>query len=82
MLYTHELIKGVRIRIVDKFDACYSIEEAIASRAFLTRNKHYRDFFETADLIVWAEGLSQKRYATDPNYAKALIKIMKSWKLI
>lgn len=83
-VYTHEVLKnGVRIGIVDKFEAYYSFEGSIAGRtAFLTRNKRYRELFESTDPIVWAEGLLKKGYATDPNYAKALIKIMKTWKLI
>ena len=34
MLYAHELIKGVSIGIVDKFEACYSFEGAIPAELF------------------------------------------------
>ena len=82
-VYTHEVINGVRIKIIDKFEAYHSFEGSIAGRtAFLKRNKRYKELFESTDPVVWAEGLQKKGYATDPNYAKTLISIMKSWKLI
>jgi flagellum-specific peptidoglycan hydrolase FlgJ len=82
-VYTHEVIKGVRIKIIDKFEAYHSFEGSIAGRtAFLKRNQRYRVLFGSADPVFWAEGLQKAGYATDPNYAKTLIQIMKSWKLV
>lgn len=80
---THEVKAGVRIGIVDKFEAYFSFEGSIAGRtAFLKRNRRYKELFELTDPVEWAEGLQKKGYATDPNYAKALIEIMKCRKLI
>ncbi|HEY6530046.1 MAG TPA: glucosaminidase domain-containing protein [Cellvibrionaceae bacterium] len=82
-VYTHEVINDVRIKIIAKFEAYHNFEGSIAGRtAFLKRNQRYAVLFESTDPIVWAEGLQKQRYATDPNYAKTLISIMKSWKLI
>ncbi len=82
-VYTHEVIGGKRIKIIDKFQAYHSFSESISGRTnFLTKNKRYKFLFDTTDPIEWAEGLQKAGYATDPNYAKLLISIMKYWKLI
>ncbi|MEY4590793.1 MAG: hypothetical protein RL497_2869 [Pseudomonadota bacterium] len=82
-VYTHEVINGVRIKIIDKFQAYHSFEDSIAGRTdFLTKNRRYKVLFTEADPKAWAEGLQKQKYATDPNYAKTLISIMESWKLI
>lgn len=82
-VYTHEVINGKRIKIVDKFQAYHSFSESISGRTkFLTKNKRYKHLFDITDPKKWAEGLQNAGYATDPNYAKLLIAIMTSWKLI
>lgn len=82
-IYTHEVINGKRVKIIDKFQAYNSFAESIAGRtAFLKKNMRYRFLFNSKDPKVWAEGLQKAGYATDPNYAKSLISIMDSWKLI
>lgn len=82
-IYTHEVIKGERIRIIDKFQAYHSFSESITGRTtFLKKNIRYKFLFNTDDPKKWAEGLQKAGYATDPNYAKTLISIMNSWKLI
>ncbi|RYY74816.1 MAG: hypothetical protein EOO52_10840 [Gammaproteobacteria bacterium] len=82
-VYTHEVSNGKRIKIIDKFQAYHSFSESISGRtAFLTSNRRYKKLFETTDPVEWAQGLQKARYATDPNYSKLLISIMKSWKLI
>jgi len=82
-VYTHEVIKNKRIKIIDKFQAYHSFAGSIKGRTeFLKNNRRYKTLFESTDPIAWAEGLQKARYATDPNYAKLLTSIMKSWKLI
>ncbi|MDZ7924054.1 MAG: glucosaminidase domain-containing protein [Marinagarivorans sp.] len=82
-VYTHEVVGGKRIKIVDKFQAYHSFDESISGRTkFLKSNRRYKSLFETSDPKEWAEGLQKAGYATDPNYAKLLISIMNSWKLI
>lgn len=82
-VYTHEVINGKRIKIIDKFQAYNSFSESITGRTkFLKQNIRYKFLFTTKDPKKWAEGLQKAGYATDPNYAKSLISIMESWKLI
>lgn len=82
-IYTHEVINGKRVKIIDKFQAYNSFSESIAGRtAFLKKNMRYKFLFNSKDPKAWAEGLQKAGYATDPNYAKSLISIMDSWRLI
>ena len=77
------MIDGKRIKIIDKFQAYNSFAESISGRTtFLKRNIRYKSLFNSKDPKVWAEGLQKAGYATDPNYAKTLISIMNSWRLI
>ncbi|PWC09214.1 glycoside hydrolase family 73 protein, partial [Brenneria corticis] len=81
--WTHENINGKRVKIIDKFAAYDSYEESIAGRSeFLRKNKRYQSLFESKDPKVWAQGLQDKGYATDPDYAKKLISIMNSQELL
>ncbi|UDN37367.1 glucosaminidase domain-containing protein [Proteus sp. NMG38-2] len=82
-VYTHEVIDGKRIKIIDKFQAYSSYEESIKGREnFFIKNKRYHFLFNTQDPIEWANGLQKAGYATDPNYAKTLISIMRSQNLL
>lgn len=82
-VYTHEVIDGELIKIVDKFQAYNSFSESISGRTtFLKQNMRYKFLFNSKDPRGWAEGLQKAGYATDPNYAQKLISIMESWKLI
>ncbi len=82
-IYTHEVINGKRVKILDRFQAYNSFSESITGRTkFLKQNIRYKFLFSTKDPKTWAEGLQKAGYATDPNYAKSLISIMESWKLI
>ncbi|MEI9532895.1 glycoside hydrolase family 73 protein [Moellerella wisconsensis] len=81
--HTREVINGKSIRIIDKFQAYSSYEESIKGREnFFIKNKRYHFLFNSQDPIEWAEGLQKSGYATDPNYAKELIRVMKSQKLL
>ncbi|HDI3032920.1 TPA: glucosaminidase domain-containing protein [Cronobacter turicensis] len=81
--YTHEVENGVRVRIVDKFQAYDSYETSINGRAeFFQKNPRYHFLFNSNDPIEWARGLQRAGYATDPNYANSLISVMRSQGLI
>ncbi|EPH2854727.1 glucosaminidase domain-containing protein [Serratia marcescens] len=76
-------MNGKRVKILDKFASYDSFEDSIAGRTeFLTKNKRYHDLFKSTDPKEWAQGLQDKGYATDPDYAKKLISIMNSQGLL
>ncbi|ELI6434411.1 glucosaminidase domain-containing protein [Aeromonas salmonicida subsp. salmonicida] len=78
-IYTHEYEGGVKVKILDKFRAYDSFEDSISGRAdFFVKNKRYHSLFESSDPVLWAQGLQDKGYATDPKYAYKLISIMKT----
>lgn len=80
---THEVIDGVRIKIVDKFMKYDSYESSISGRTdFFMKNKRYHFLFNYTDPCEWALGLQRAGYATDPGYASKLISIMKREGLI
>lgn len=82
-VYTHEVLNNKRVKIIDKFKAYHNFSESISGRTqFLKDNGRYAFLFKTTDAEEWADGLQEAGYATDPNYAKILKSIMKSWKLI
>ncbi|MCX2499039.1 glucosaminidase domain-containing protein, partial [Plesiomonas shigelloides] len=77
-IYTHEYEGGRKIKVLDKFRAYKSFEDSISGRAdFFVSNKRYHSLFESGDPVKWAQGLKDKGYATDPEYANKLISIMK-----
>jgi flagellum-specific peptidoglycan hydrolase FlgJ len=81
-VWTHEVEHGVRVKIKDKFQAYHSFEESIAGRSdFFRKNKRYHHLFNSTDPNDWANGLQSSGYATDPDYAKKLIAIIKIWSL-
>ncbi|HDX8354308.1 TPA: glucosaminidase domain-containing protein [Aeromonas dhakensis] len=78
-IYTHEYEGGVKVKILDKFRAYDSFEDSLSGRAdFFVKNKRYHSLFESSDPVLWAQGLQDKGYATDPKYAYKLISIMKT----
>ncbi|SCC49440.1 glycoside hydrolase family 73 protein [Kosakonia oryziphila] len=80
---THEFINGVKKPMVDKFMKYDSYEESVSGRsAFFAKNKRYHFLFDYTDPCDWARGLQRAGYATDPNYADKLIKIMKRENLL
>lgn len=82
-VYTHEVLDNKRVKIIAKFKAYHNFSESISGRTqFLKDNGIYKFLFKTTDAEEWADGLQEAGYATDPNYAKLLKSIMKSWKLI
>lgn len=74
---THEVIKGQRIEMSDRFRAYRTWGECLADRAeFFRRNPRYAACFKEATGAGWARAVAAAGYATDPNYAKTLIAVM------
>ncbi|MGK2895212.1 glycoside hydrolase family 73 protein [Klebsiella michiganensis] len=81
--YTHEVVDGKRIKIIDKFASYNSYHDSITGRAdFFKNNNRYHFLFKNMDPIEWAHGLQRAGYATDPNYANSLISVIKTQGLI
>ncbi len=79
---THEVIKGNRIFVVDKFRAYDSWAECIMDRArFLKANPRYAACFRETTGEGWAHAMAAAGYATDPDYANKLIAVMKGRKM-
>jgi len=79
---THEVIKGKRIAITDKFRAYASWADSMKDHArFFQVNKRYRDCFKETTGEGWARAVAKAGYATDPNYASLLISIMRGRKM-
>lgn len=75
---TTEVIGGVAHRVRARFRAYGSYEEAFADYArFLTGNRRYGAVVGQADADRAAHELQRAGYATDPDYARKLIRVMK-----
>lgn len=76
-LKTREVIKGVNIYIEDDFRAYPSALDSFADHAaFLKKWDRYAPAFQTKDPREFARRVAAAGYATDPNYAAALVKII------
>jgi flagellar protein FlgJ len=75
---TTEYIDGRPQRVVEKFRAYDSYEEAMTDYAsFLKSNPRYAQVINSSrDVNGFAQGMQRAGYATDPHYAKKLISIM------
>lgn len=77
MVSTHEVINGKRVGIDDAFRCYANYDEALADRAvFFKRNPRYSKCFLETTGAGWARAVAKAGYATDPNYAESLIKVM------
>jgi len=76
---TTEYINGVAYRKVEKFKAYDSYADAFKDYAkLLTKNPRYENVIANAkDATSFAVGLQKAGYATDPQYANKLTKIIK-----
>ena len=75
---THEVIGGKRVKMVCQFRAYPTLSYSIADRAdFFLKNKRYAGCFKQKGGEAWAHAVADAGYATDPNYAKSLIAIMR-----
>lgn len=79
---THEVIKGQRVAMVDKFRAYDTWDECLADRAaFLKANRRYAACFRETTGEGWARAVAAAGYATDPAYADKLIAVMRGRKM-
>lgn len=77
---TREVYSGKNVMITDKFKDYNSLEEGIADRvAFIKRNPRYTKagYFAATTPFQAATALQRGGYATDPNYATLIGKIIK-----
>ena len=77
---TREVLGGQNVYINDKFKDYASLEEGIKGRVdFIKNNKRYTKsgYFSAQTPYEAAAALQRGGYATDPNYANALSKIIK-----
>ena len=75
---THEVLKGQRVKMVCQFRAYATLPDSVADRAdFFLKNKRYAGCFKQKGGEAWAHAVADAGYATDPNYAKSLIAIMR-----
>ncbi|MDH3000184.1 integrating conjugative element protein [Chelonobacter oris] len=80
---TTEVIDGKRVGIRDNFASYGGFGEAADGYgAFLNKNKRYRNAFNYRDdPVAFAREVAKAGYATDPNYADTLTKIIRGNKL-
>lgn len=75
---TTEYVNGVAQKTQAIFRAYGSYEESFSDYArFLTSNPRYANVLATQDAAEAAHGLQRAGYATDPQYAGKLVRIMK-----
>jgi flagellar protein FlgJ len=75
---THEVIRGQRIAITDKFRAYTSWDDCLLDHAkFFQKNPRYAACFKESTGEGWARAVAAAGYATDPNYAQSLIAVMR-----
>jgi len=78
MIDTHEVVQGTKIPVLDKFRRYASWSDSIRDHAaFIKNNKRYAPCFKELTGEGWARALQAAGYATDPNYAKSLIAVMR-----
>lgn len=83
---TKEYIGGKEITITDHFRKYKDITDSFIDHGmFLKQNSIYKSaldaYAKTGDAEEFARGLQRAHYATDPNYADTLIRIMKARRL-
>ncbi|GMA69368.1 muramidase [Leuconostoc litchii] len=87
VLPTQEYVDGSWITIQGRFAAYDSWQESMKAHAQLLHNgtswnaQQYQHVLNADDYVVAANALTQDGYATDPNYAKKIITIIKTWHL-
>jgi flagellar protein FlgJ len=75
---TTEHLGGKDVVLTDKFRAYASYAESMVDHAqFLLKNPRYAACFKETTGAGWARALQAAGYATDPDYAKKLIDIMR-----
>jgi flagellar rod assembly protein/muramidase FlgJ len=75
---THEFVQGQSVAVTCKFRRYASFLESMVDHAqFLLKNQRYAPCFKETTGAGWANALQACGYATDPDYAKKLIDIMR-----
>ena len=80
MRRTREVLRGRNVMINDRFADYASLEDGIAARvAFIRENRRYTrgGYYSASTPEQAAVALQRSGYATDPNYARALIGLMR-----
>lgn len=76
---THEVLKGKRVAMVDKFRAYPDWAASMVDHAeFFRRNPRYSKCFAEKTGEGWARAVAAAGYATDPDYANKLISTMRA----
>lgn len=76
---TREVINGKSVYVNAAFRKYNSYYESLEDHARLLTNNHYKPFLSNAKTVNdYAKGLQKAGYATDPEYANKLIKIIQS----
>ncbi len=74
---TTEYINGIPQKMVEKFRAYSSYEEGFQDYAnLLSNNPRYAEVLNTQNASDFANGLQRAGYATDPQYADKLLRIL------
>lgn len=74
---TTEYINGVPKKTVEKFRAYHSYEEGFRDYVnLLSNNPRYAEVLNTQNAADFANGLQRAGYATDPQYADKLLRIL------
>ncbi len=76
---TTEYVNGAPQKVIEKFRAYKSYAEGFNDYArLLSDNPRYAKVLNSTDATSFAHGLQRAGYATDPQYAEKLIRILKS----
>lgn len=77
LLWTHEYIKGQRVRVQAWFRAYDSwLDSLLDHAALLTKNARYKKVVAAKDYKTACREVQAAGYATDPNYARSLISLI------
>jgi len=81
--WTTEYYNGVKQKVKAKFRAYRNYEESFIDHAKLLQKPRYAPCMVVKDdPIAFAQKLQECGYATDPNYADKLIRVMKTFNLL
>jgi flagellum-specific peptidoglycan hydrolase FlgJ len=75
---THEVVHGQSVAITAKFRrySCW-LDSMVDHAQFLLKNRRYARCFKETTGAGWARALQVAGYATDPDYEKKLVAIMR-----
>lgn len=82
LVSTHEVVKGERVAIVDRFRCYATWTECMDDHArFFRQNPRYAACFKETTGEGWARAVAKAGYATDPAYAEKLVGTIRARKL-